>query len=228
MNALSLSADTRGRRALVVASPVVVLAIGRVGALLASAWLGRWAWVLSSLIYWGSCVALILALGEKGQFKRWFRRSQGSRWWIVPSLLMGLISFPLLLIPNLGVLADWPLAIAWLGFGAINAVCEEIYWRGFLLDQTAHHLPRGIAVAYSTVLFTAIHPLMLGVFSDIQRFDPTQPLALLPFLIIVVAIGVVYSLIYLRTKSLRLAILSHFLSDLGNLSIFLFMNIVTM
>jgi len=37
-----------------------------------------------------------------------------------------------------------------------------------------------------------------------------------------------FSLLYLKTKSLRLPILTHFLSDLGNLSIFLFMNMVTM
>ena len=34
--------------------------------------------------------------------------------------------------------------------------------------------------------------------------------------------------LYLKTKSLRLPILSHFLTDLGNMSSFLFMNLVTM
>jgi hypothetical protein len=189
--------------------------------------LGQWAWVGSSLVYWGSLVAIILLLGDRGQFRRWFGKSQGSRWWAVPAIGMGLIAFPLLLIPNLHVLGDWPLAIAWLAFGAINATCEEIYWRGFLLDQTSH-LPRILGVLYSTVLFTILHPLMLGVFSEIQRFDPSQPLALLPFFIILVALALVFCLLYLKTRSLRLAILSHFLSDLGNLSIYLFMNIITM
>ncbi len=219
--------DRRSHSYLVAASPVLILVIGRLGALFFTARLGRWAWVGSSLVYWGSMVAAILLLGDKGQFRRWFGKSQGSRWWAVPAIGMGLIAFPLLLIPNLHVLADWPLAIAWLAFGAINATCEEIFWRGFLLDQTAH-LPRSVGVLYSTVLFTILHPLMLGVFSEIQAFDPSQPLALLPFFVILVALTLVLCLLYLKTKSLRLAILSHFLSDLGNLSIFLFMNIVTM
>jgi hypothetical protein len=44
---------------------------------------------------------------------------------------------------------------------------------------------------------------------------------------IVVFLALFYSLLYFKTKSLRLPILSHFLTDLGNLSIFLFMNIIT-
>ncbi len=56
----------------------------------------------------------------------------------------------------------------------------------------------------------------------------SRPFELLPFLVIVVIAGLVYSLIYPKTRSLRLTILSHFLSDLGNLSILLFMNVVTL
>jgi uncharacterized protein len=109
----------------------------------------------------------------------------------------------------------------------VNSTCEEAYWRGFLLDETSH-LPRAVGVLYSMVLFTAIHPLMLGVFSHINRFDPSRPTALIPFWIIVAVLALAFTLLYLKTKSLRLPILSHFLSDLGNLSIFLFMNMVTM
>ena len=48
------------------------------------------------------------------------------------------------------------------------------------------------------------------------------------FGLILVALSLAWSVIYLRTKSLRLAILSHFLVDLGNLSIFVFMNLVVL
>jgi membrane protease YdiL (CAAX protease family) len=139
---------------------------------------------------------------------------------------MGLISFPLLLIPNVHVMKPFGLVSAWFLFAVVNSICEEAYWRGFLLDETSH-LPRAFGVIYSTILFTAIHPLMLGVFSKIQAFDSARPTALIPFWSIVVILALAFSLLYLKTKSLRLPILSHFLSDLGNLSIFLFMNIVT-
>ena len=118
------------------------------------------------------------------------------------------------------------LVVLWFLFAVINSTCEELYWRGFLLDETSY-LPRAVGVIYSCVLFTAIHPIMLGVYSQANRFDPAHPTALIPFWTIVVFLGLFYSLLYFKTKSLRLPILSHFLTDLGNLYIFLFMNIVT-
>jgi hypothetical protein len=117
------------------------------------------------------------------------------------------------------------LVFGWFCFAIINSAFEEAYWRGFLLDATAH-FPRAYGVIYSTILFTIIHPLNLGVFSKIQAYDPARPMILVPFLIILIMLSLGWSLLYLKTKSLRLSILSHILTDLGNLSIFLFMNMV--
>jgi membrane protease YdiL (CAAX protease family) len=146
---------------------------------------------------------------------------------LVLALVMGLISFPLLFFPNIQVMKPFGLVIAWFLFAVFNSTCEEAYWRGFLLDETSH-MPRVFGVIYSTIFFTAIHPLMLGVFSKVNAFDPARPTALIPFWIILVILSLAFSLLYLKTKSLRLPTLAHFLSDLGNLSIFLFMNMVTM
>jgi hypothetical protein len=65
------------------------------------------------------------------------------------------------------------------------------------LDETSH-LSRAFGVLYSTVFFTAIHPLMLGIFSKINAFDPARPTALIPFWIILVIISLSYSLLYLK------------------------------
>jgi membrane protease YdiL (CAAX protease family) len=75
-------------------------------------------------------------------------------------------------------------------------------------------------------IFTLNHPLNLGIFSKIQSYDPARPMLLIPFLIILIILSLGWSLLYIKTKSLRLSILSHILTDLGNLSIFLFMNMV--
>lgn len=219
--------QNRSRLLLILASPVIVVLLGHFAARLFLYLLDDWAWVGSSLVYWGSLISIIWLLGDKGSLKRWFSKSQGSKWWVVLALAMGLISFPLLLIPNIHVMNSVAVVIAWFLFAVVNSACEEVYWRGFLLDETSH-LPRAFGVIYSTIFFTAIHPLMLGVFSKINAYDPANPTALIPFWIILVIISLSFSLIYLYTKSLRLAILSHFLSDLGNLSVFLFMNMVTM
>lgn len=219
--------QTNSRRWLVYASPILVVVIGHFAARLFYSLFGDWAWLGSSLIYWGSMALIIWLLGDRDSFRMWFLRSQGSKWWLLLALAIGLISFPLLFFPNIHVMKPIGLVIAWFLFAVINSTCEEAYWRGFLLDETGH-LPRIFGVLYSTVFFTAIHPLMLGVFSKINRFDPAHPTALIPFWIILLIISFSYSLLYLKTKSLRLPIFSHFLSDLGNLSIFLFMNYVTM
>jgi membrane protease YdiL (CAAX protease family) len=47
------------------------------------------------------------------------------------------------------------------------------------------------------------------------------PWSFLPFGLILILLSTVYCLIYLKTDRLRWPILSHILSNLGNLSIFL-------
>ena len=220
------SQQINSRRRLVYASTILVVMIGHFGARLFYSLFNDWAWLGSSLTYWGSMVLVIWLLGDKKSITRWSARSQGSKWWLALALAMGLISFPLLFFPNMQVMKPVGLVIAWFLFAVINSICEEAYWRGFLLDETSH-LPRAFGMIYSTVFFTAIHPLMLGVFSKINRFDPAHPTALIPFWIILIILSLAFSLLYLKTRSLRLPILSHFLSDLGNLSIFLFMNLKT-
>jgi membrane protease YdiL (CAAX protease family) len=152
------------------------------------------------------------------QWRTWFRKPEGSRWWLVLAVALGVIAFPLLLLPNIHVMRSPPLVIAWFAFAVINSVCEEIYWRGFLLDATGH-LPRAVGVSYSSVLFIAVHPFVLGVFSRTMAFDRQQPLALVPFIAIIIVISLTWSLLYLKTRSLRWPVLTHFLTDLGNLSI---------
>jgi uncharacterized protein len=164
--------------------------------------------------------------GKRENRQSWFQKSHGSRWCALMGIGFGLISFTVQLIPNIHVMNSVPLIIAWCGFALINSPLEEAFWRGLLLDETVH-LPRIYGVAYSSILFIAIHPLNLGVFSKIQSFDPDRPMALIPFILILLILSLVWSLLYIKTKSLRLSILSQVLTDLGNLSIFLFMNMVT-
>jgi membrane protease YdiL (CAAX protease family) len=228
VNALHVSVQQdRPHVFFVFASPILVVAIGHFAARFFLSLFGDWAWLGSSLTYWGSMLLVIWFLGNRQSLRSWFAKSQGSKWWTLLALAMGLISFPLLFFPNLQVMKPFGLVVLWFLFAVINSTCEEAYWRGFLLDATSH-LPRTFGVLYSTIFFTAIHPLMLGVFSKINRFDPAHPTALIPFWIILVILSLSFSLLYLKTKSLRMPVLSHFLSDLGNLSIFLFMNMVTM
>lgn len=216
---------TQSRIWIVLLSPVIILIIGNITARLFANLLGNWAWIGYFLVYWTMLFIFMTFTGKRVDQLLWFRKSQGSRLWVFLALVMGLISFPALFIPNFHVIQSVSPVIVLCVFALINAPFEEAYWRGFLLDETAH-LPRVYGVLYSTVFFTAIHPVNLGIFSKIQAFDPSRPMALVPFLIILIMLSLVYSLLYLKTKSLRLPIMSHILTDIGNLSIFLFMNMV--
>ena len=219
------AAGPRTRQALALASPLLIVGLGHYAAVICTQLFGQWAWVGVSVIYWGSIAVLLALFGSFGSLKRWLRPSVGQPWWLALAVVLGLAAFPILLIPNVHLLSRVPLAIAWFFWGMGNAFFEEVYWRGFLLDET-QGLPRVPVCAYCIVLFTAIHPLMLGVFAKAQAFDPTNPLALLPFGLIVAALATAYTIIYLRTGSLRLPIFSHYLSDLGNMSLFIFMNLI--
>ncbi len=213
------------RKWFVLASPVLIIIIGHFTARFFLSLFNDWAWLGTFLVYWGSMLLVIRLLGDKTAPKRWSGRSQGSRWWILPAVVIGSVSFPLLLIPNLQAMKPVGLVIAWFLFAVVNSICEEAFWRGFLLDGM-DHLPRIFSVAYATILFTLIHPVMMGVFSKVQAFDPARPTALIPFWSILVVLSLVLAMLYLKTKSLRLPVLAHFLTDLGNLSIFLFMNLI--
>ena len=212
-------------RWMAILSPIFIIAIGHLAARLSKDLLDQWAWIGYFPAYWGMLLFFIFILNEKKNPLLWFKKSQGSYWWTILAIGIGLISFPALLIPNYKVMQSISLLVLWLSFALINGPLEEAYWRGFLLDNT-RNLPRMVGVVYSTVLFCAIHPLNLGVFSNIQAFNPGKPFALIPFLLILTVLSLVYCLIYIKTNSLRLPALSHILTDLGNLSIFLFMNIV--
>jgi membrane protease YdiL (CAAX protease family) len=216
--------STRGW--IILVSPIIILVLGNLAAKLFYSTLDKWAWIGYFPVYWSMLFLFMFFVGNKENIRLWFSKSQGSRWWAILAIGIGIISFPMLLIPNLHVIHSVILVIAWFSFALINSPLEEAFWRGFLLDETAN-LPRIYGVVYSSIFFTAIHPLNLGVFSKIQSFNPARPMALVPFIVILLGLSLVWSLLYIKTKSLRLSILSHVLTDLGNLSIFLFINMVT-
>jgi len=215
----------QSKNLIVLLSPVLIIIIGHLVAKFFLGFLGKWTWIGYFPVYWGMLILFISLFNEKKNILLWFKKPQGSYWWSLLALGMGLVSFPALFIPNFEVLNSVTLVIVLFGFALINSPLEEAYWRAFLLDKT-DRFPRIYGVIYSSILFTIIHPLNLGVFSRIQSFNPGNPFALFPFLVILIVLSLIYCLIYIKTRSLRLPVISHILTDVGNLSVFLFMNMV--
>ncbi|MGG2094986.1 CPBP family intramembrane glutamic endopeptidase [Bacillus sp. S13(2024)] len=101
-------------------------------------------------------------------------------------------------------------------FAAINPWFEEGYWRGLLLDA-GENPPIWMRILYSSALFAFSHPLIWGVFSIGNRSYQ--------LLFTLFVMGIVWSFIRYKMKSLRWSVYSHILVDLGNLSVFVFLNV---
>ena len=117
---------------------------------------------------------------------------------------------------GLGFITPDPIVIALtVVFVIVNPTMEELYWRKYLLT----HLPwkSWAKIAFSTALFAASHPLMWGIFSLTLR----SRIMVMPLLVM----GVLWGIVYLKTKSLRHNIIAHALVDVLNLSIWVFLNI---
>lgn len=207
---------TRSQNLLVIASPVGIVLLGMLLARVTQPLLGQWASALTMPVYWLTMSVIIYQVSGKQKWLGWYQKPHGSIIWLVAGLLIGLSAFPLLLIPNASLLRTPLLAVLWFAFGLINGTIEESYWRGFLFTEI-RGWPRWWTVTYSSILFVAIHFLMLGTFS--------AALFNIPFLVILIILTVMYALMFLFTGSLRWPTISHILTDWGNMNIFVFMNL---
>ena len=103
----------------------------------------------------------------------------------------------------------------WILFSLINTFFEEIYWRGFLLENTFKS--KILSSIYSTALFVISHLFIWGIFSFGNRNIFT--------IISLIIMGVVWCIVKNKTKSLRWNIVSHIMVDIFNLSVFVFLNL---
>jgi uncharacterized protein len=210
-----VDSSKRHRSHLLLLSPWLVIAFAHVTARLAGGVLGVWAWAPTLLLFWSLIAALIIWSGGNAPTRRWLQPSQGSWRWALLAMGVALIPLPLLVL-------NWPLLgsplvfLLWLAFGFLNPWFEEAYWRGALLDA-ASHWHSWAAVGYTSALFAASHPLIWGVHSIAN--------GTIEVVVSTFVMGVVWSIIYKKTRSLRWAIASHVLVDLFGLSIPVFLNL---
>ncbi len=131
------------------------------------------------------------------------------------NLIVGLIPLPILL-RNTSLLRMHSLVVCWLAIAIVNPFIEETYWRGVLGSMT-NRWPTSLALLYTSLLFALAHPLLWGVFSLGNR--NWQAVGAL------VVMGAAWGLTFRRTKSLQAVSLSHCLVDIGNMTVWVFMNL---
>ncbi|MGM0930913.1 MAG: CPBP family intramembrane glutamic endopeptidase [Actinomycetota bacterium] len=206
------------RRTLVLLSPLVIIAAVHCLARWAEHALGDGAWLVVAGGYWLLAAAAVFVGSTAEQRRTWFRPGLRTRWWVYAgAVLLGLFPVAGILLLNLNLLALHPgLVLPWLVFALVNPVIEESYWRGMLLEARGSW-PFWLIAVYSTMLFVLSHPLMWGVFSTGNRSA-----ALFGSLAVM---GLAWAYIRRTTGSLRIPIWSHALVDVGNMSVFVFLNL---
>ncbi|MFJ7951418.1 lysostaphin resistance A-like protein [Lysinibacillus sp. NPDC096418] len=204
------------QRLYLLISPFVIIFLGFSTATIFKQYIQGWAWIPLALVYWSSLGFCIYYFKGDQSIKNWLGKSKSSKSWITLSLLIGM--FPLtILIMNFHLFDSISLVLLWLLFALINPWFEELFWRGVLLDGLLAWYPKWLCILYTTALFVLSHPLMWGVFSIASKSYHL-------YIYLSVA-GIVWAITYFKTKSLRWVIFSHFIVDIGNLTVLTFLNI---
>jgi len=200
----------------VIASPLIIIAFGFLTATGFNHVIQGWAWIPLAIVYWSAMGYCIWRFKGSKHLGHWLNQSKKAPFWVTITMLVGI--FPLsILLMNYHLFDSMWLVLFWIAFALVNPWFEEYYWRGILLDALLVRLPKWAAVLYTTILFVISHPLMWGVFSYASKSYHL-------YIYLFVA-GIVWAITYLKTKSLRYVILSHFIVDIGNLTVLTFLNI---
>jgi uncharacterized protein len=205
----------KSRQSLILISPIIIIAVGHLVARLAEDTFGVWGWVPMILVIWGMFGLMIAWAGGKDAIRRWWQPPQGGRRWTMLAIGAGLIPMGVF-VSGWNLFPSISLVLAWLLFALVNPLLEEGYWRGVLLDCT-ERWPAWAAIIYSSVFFAINHPLSFGVYSIANQHPAV--------LISTFVMGVVWAVIYRKTRSLRWVTISHCLTDLLSLSVLTFLNI---
>ena len=129
---------------------------------------------------------------------------------VLPALLpLGFFILNVALVPV-------PILAAIIVFAAVNSYFEEVFWRGLMA-----HLPASdrVRIFYSGLLFAFNHWWFLGA------YWLSKPRVLIPVMITTFLMGLAWMWFYLRELSLAYTIASHFVVDVLNLSVAIFMGI---
>jgi membrane protease YdiL (CAAX protease family) len=198
----------------VLLSPVVVLVVGYAVARISGHLWGVWSWIPVTLVYWITLALIMAFAGGRTEYRRWLQPSHGAWGWRLLSCATTVLFVPVFLLNFRSLAQPWVIS-SWLVVAIVDPWLEECYWRGLLMDS-ASGWPGWLIITYTTFWFGLSHPLLLGV--------NVKVLSGFPGFIGTVFTGVIWSIVYLKTRSLRWPILSHFVADLLSVSVIVFMN----
>ncbi|WP_313374421.1 CPBP family intramembrane glutamic endopeptidase [Chishuiella sp.] len=188
-------------------SPFIIIFGNILSALIFGKLIGKWSFIPLIIIEWFLFLFFILKFGEESSIKNWLKKGNKNWFWIIITLIIGLIPIPIFIKHN-HLLQDWSVFIPWILLALINPWLEEFYWRGFLSDATKKWNSL-LSILFTSFLFAMNH-FVFGINSEIFRENAV--------VISTFIMGIVWAITYKKTNSLRWVILSHFLVDFLNLS----------
>lgn len=198
--------------------PLILIIIGALVSVLFNLIIGSKSWMILIFVYWGGITFFVYRDSKKtGKTIKAYFKFQNFRWYLVLiALVVGLMPLPIFLI-SYKLFTSSFLIISWLFVAIVNPFFEELFWRGYMLEK-GKDIRFGIKALLSTVFFTLSHPLMWGVFS--------KPMLTKELIISVFIMGLLWSFIYKKSKSLVLPYASHLLVDIFNCSVLAFVNLL--
>ncbi|MEM8525542.1 MAG: CPBP family intramembrane glutamic endopeptidase [Bacteroidota bacterium] len=199
---------------IMLVSPPLITICGSIVALTFGAIIGKWAFVPLIISTWILFGYFVYRFSDVPQRKSWLAKSEGTWGWAILALVVGLIPLPILL-RFYDTLSPWIVWLPWALIAIINPWFEEFYWRGLLLDYTKNW-KKWQAVLYTSFFFSFNH-VIFSFNSDMSKG--------IELFISTFIMGVVWAIVYQKTKSLRWCIFSHFLVDTFNLSAAVFLDL---
>ena len=199
---------------IVILSPFLVIGVNFGAAYIFGQLIGKWAFIPMISIGWFLWLFFILKFGGTQSIKKWLKKPTGKILWPFLAILIGLIPLPLFIFYS-NTLSQWTIWLPWLMIALINPWIEEFYWRGLLTDYTKTW-SNWISVLYSSFLF-AINHAAFGINSELNSG--------VEIIISTLIMGIVWALVYKKTKSLRWTIFAHFLVDFLGLSAAAFLDL---
>lgn len=212
----SVIAATPTRKRLVFLSPIAVILLGQLAARTLGPAIGVWSWVPLNMGYWATITLLIAWGGGRQAILRWLRPSQGNWLWPLLAIIIAVVpTLPMLFPDTWRLFLELKIWLPTLLFVLINPCVEEGYWRGLLLDAVGDK-NKWLGVLYSSTLFMINH-----MWISVMVVGARNPMAS----VFQFVFGVLMSITYLKTRSLRWPLVAHFLANLLTPTVAVFLNL---
>lgn len=206
---------TQRRHVLAALSPLALMAVCIPAQHVAGAVLGVWAWVPTMLLFWATIAITVIWFKGRHALAGWLQPARGTALWGALGIGVGLLSLPGFLVHG-QIVRDPLIFCFWLAFALINPWFEEAYWRGMLMDATGSWGGL-LSVVYSAAWFALSHPLIWGVHATAMRQWPV--------IFALFFVGVIWAIVYRRSKSIRWSIAGHMLANLLGMAVPVLLNL---